>query len=215
MGSKKNYEDILPEGYLTAMVIDAQNKRFIRKLNIAASILLVLIVAVAWVMIRPQLARTPLWALAVFLLSYLVYIVLHELIHGIVYKLFTGKKLKFGITLTVAYCGVPETYVYRKPALTALLSPFLLFFPVFLLPTLLLHQPELRFLAAVLFASHLSGCAGDLYCSYIYFFRFRRPDTLMLDTGPCQTFYLPKEAIQESENAKSGEDPEHTGGVKL
>ena len=43
---------------------------------------------------------------------------------------------------------------------------------------------------ALLLAVHIGGCVGDLYDAGLYRFRFRRPDTLMQDTGPKQTFYV-------------------------
>ena len=42
-----------------------------------------------------------------------LYMVLHELTHGLFYKIFTHEKLKFGMTLTVAYCGIPRIYTKK------------------------------------------------------------------------------------------------------
>ena len=58
----------------------------------------------------------------VFFLMLVLYILLHELVHGAAYKLLTGRKLTFGLTLSVAYCGVPDIFVYRNAALAALLK---------------------------------------------------------------------------------------------
>lgn len=89
----------------------------------------------------------------------------------------------------MAYCGVPDIFVYRSAALTALLAPFVVFTVVFLLAVLLIADPVSRYMAAFLLATHLGGCAGDLYDTGLYLFRFRDPTTLMQDTGPKQTFY--------------------------
>ena len=55
-------------------------------------------------------------AVVVFLVSLVLYLVLHELVHGAVYKALTHQKLTFGFTLTVAFCGVPDVYTSRKTA---------------------------------------------------------------------------------------------------
>ena len=65
----------------------------------------------------------------VFIVVVVAYVILHELIHGLVYKLLTKQKLKFGLALTVVYCGVPDIYVYRTAALLSL-TAFGLFKPL-------------------------------------------------------------------------------------
>lgn len=189
---KKHYELTLPEGYSPAMVVDFQNKPLMLKLNILVLAVTVALIALCWVLIRPQWSFTDLSllpALGIFLLALVAYIVLHELLHGAAYKLLTGHKLTFGLTLSVAYCGVPDIFVYRTAALIALLAPFVVFLPVFLLPTLLLEHSVHRFLSGILLSYHIGGCMGDLYDTWLYLTRFRDSTTLMQDTGPKQTFY--------------------------
>ena len=120
----------------------------------------------------------------------ILYLVLHELTHGAAYKLLTGRRLTFGVSLTAAYCGVPDVYVYRKTALISLLAPFVVFDLVFVLLTLLLPDPWYRLDAALMLALHVGGCSGDLYDTFLYLTKFRDPATLMRDTGPKQTFYV-------------------------
>ncbi|MCQ2122483.1 MAG: DUF3267 domain-containing protein, partial [Fibrobacter sp.] len=85
--------------------------------------------SVSALIIKPFSAGVSFPVPAVFALAavMLVYIVLHELVHGAVYKLLTGQKLTFGFKASVAYCGVPDIYVYRRTALAALLAPFVVF----------------------------------------------------------------------------------------
>ena len=84
---------------------------------------------------------------------------------------------------------MPDIYVYRKAAMIALLAPFVVFTPVFLIPSFLFENAWDKFYCAVLLAMHIGGCVGDLYDTILYIFKFRSPDTLMRDTGPKQTFY--------------------------
>ena len=195
MKEGKTFVTDLPDGYTEAATVDAKDKKTIIIMNAAALAVMVLTAGIAWAVIRPS---EPLYEYIgfarymLFLAAILLYIVLHELVHGAAYRLLTGRKLTFGLTLSVAYCGVPDIYVYRKTALISLLAPFTVFIPVFLLPAVLLPGEWDRFFASVLLAIHLSGCVGDLYDTLLYVFKFRNPLTLMRDTGPKQTFYIPQ-----------------------
>lgn len=190
------YETELPEGYEEALVVDATTKKFTIRMNLAALALMLAMIIPAYLIIQPLkgLPDIPPLSVIVFIAAMLAYIVLHELVHGAAYKLLTGYQLTFGFTATVAYCGVPDIYVYRKASLIALLAPFTVFSMVFALTTALIPTPIEKFLSAVLFAVHFSGCVGDLYDTALYLTKFKDPRTLMRDTGPRQTFYLPGKA---------------------
>ena len=170
---KKSYETELPEGYSEAYTVDAKKGKTVLLMNLA----------------KNYFENYDFLHSIILIVAMLLYIVLHELTHGAAYKLTTGRKLTFGFTLSVAYCGVPDIYVYRKAAMTALLAPFVVFTPVFLIPSFLFANAWDKFYCAVLLAMHIGGCAGDLYDTILYIFKFRSPDTLMRDTGPKQTFY--------------------------
>lgn len=187
----KNYETELPDGYTEAYVIDAVNAKTALHINIASLIVAAVLIIVSALIIKPHdffgeysLARNFILIAAVF-----VYIVLHELAHGAAYKIQTRCKLRFGFNLSVAYCGTPDIYVYRRCALIALLTPFVMFIPVFLIPAFVFSNAWDRFYAMLLFSLHVSGCIGDLFDTFLYLFRFTSPDVLMRDTGPKQTFY--------------------------
>lgn len=191
----KSFEKDLPENYRLVKTVDAKSTKVSLLLTLGSLVLTAALVVLAYVLIRPKnfaeeysFLRNILFCVTMF-----AYIVLHELVHGIAYKLLTKQKLTFGLTLTVAYCGVPDIYVYRRTALIALLAPFVVFDIAFLLPAFLLPNQWDAFYAAVIFAFHFGGCVGDLYDTFLYLFRFRDPQTLMRDTGPAQSFYLPEE----------------------
>ena len=191
---QKNYESELPENYKAVFVVDATTKKFNILMNLAALVLMLVLIIPAFLIIQPFKGLTEIspFSIIVFVVAMLAYIVLHELVHGAAYKLTTGHKLSFGITATVAYCGVPDIYIYRKASLIALLAPFAVFSIFFALTTVLISAPVEKFLSAVLFAIHFSGCIGDLYDTVLYLTKFKDPKTLMRDTGPKQTFYLPQ-----------------------
>ncbi len=191
----KNFETTLPEGYRAAFVIDAADKKNGLILNLASLGLFIVtlaaeVAAIGWKNVLSGLRfRVP--QLLVFLAVALVYVVLHELVHGAAYYLLTGRRLKFGFAGTVAYCGVPDIYVYRTASLISLMAPFTVFLIVFGIPVILFTDMRLKVLAALMLAIHVSGCVGDLYDFLLFMFRFRDPKTLMRDPGPAQTFYVP------------------------
>ena len=126
---KKTYETDLPDGYRSAYVINAADNKTGLLLNAVAGGIMILVAALClWILwpldFSEGFGYVRVLALSV---SMLVYLVLHELVHGAAYKLLTKQKLTFGITLTVAFCGVPQIYVYRKTALISLLAPFVTF----------------------------------------------------------------------------------------
>ena len=187
------HEKELPPGYREVFAVDAGNKRVGLLLNLLAAAIDLPILAVSLVLIRPWESGAPRpRQLLILLAALVVYIVLHELVHGAAYKIMTREKLSFGLTLSVAYCGVPNIYCYRLTSLISLLAPFTLFLPVFLLPAILLPDAWDRFVWAVMLAMHVGGCAGDLYNTFLFLFRFRDPRTLTRDFGSKQVFYLPE-----------------------
>lgn len=192
MKRSRYFEETLPEGYVAAYTIDAADKRTGVVLNLAGFAVMAAVGVAAWFCLRPTgfFEQYSIGRNLLFIAAILVYMVCHELLHGAAYKALTRRKLTFGLTLSVAFCGVPDVYVYRKTALLALLTPFVVCIPVFLLPAILCTDVWNRFYAALLLALHLGGCIGDLYDAWLYLFRFRDPATLMQDTGPKQTFYV-------------------------
>ena len=198
----KNFERDIPEGYKQVKYINAKDAKFGIIFNLIALVVLVAVMAVA---ISP-LASNPLldegvdltelsismWA---FVLATVVYMILHELTHGIPYKKLTGEKLTFGMSWSCAFCGVPHIYVYRKTALIAVLAPFTVFTLIFIPLTVALYfvNPIYYIFSALMLGLHLGGCSGDLYVTYLLLFKYKDEKTLMRDTGPEQYFYVPAE----------------------
>ena len=197
----ENYYKILPEGYEEAKVVDAKEKKtsvlfVVFSFVLTAIILLPILLTFGGLRsLAEEYGRTNmLIADGVFLVCMVLYIVLHELVHGAAYKSMTHQKLTLGFTLTVAFCGVPDIYTSRKTALVALLAPFVTL-SVILIPLTIWFYSFNRLyylLSGVLFAIHFGGCIGDLYMTYLLLFKYKDPRTLMNDTGPKQTIYVMK-----------------------
>lgn len=191
----EKYYNELPSGYKAYKVIDATNKKTIIWLNVIAIAMMILAI-VPFIVLKPvDVSNTDLYLpfLIILLLGMFLYIVLHELTHGLVYKLYTKQKLTFGITLFVAFCGVPNIYVSKKVSLMAVLAPFVTY-SIILIPIILIIPNNLIYLAfLMIFSIHFSGCVGDLYVTYILL--NSKGAVLMNDTGPKQTFYRLEETV--------------------
>lgn len=195
-----NYEIILPEGYREDKVIDAKNITTAIVMNVIAFVLFVLVLGIGLVIlfatrfanheVKREVASTDLWILLGMILAMFLYIVLHELVHGLFYKLFTKQKLTFGLTLSCAFCGVPQVYTYKTCALITILAPFVVFHFVFILPMFWVTSPMFLISLLILEALHFSGCIGDLYCASLILFKYKGKTILVNDTGPKQTFYV-------------------------
>ena len=187
----RTYETELPAGYEETMRVDVKDKRLAIKLNLAALIITAVLVFAAIRIIRPEnlFENVRPGKLFIYWFALIVYIVLHELVHGLAYKLLTGQKLKFGLTFGAAYCGVPDIYVYRRASLIALLAPFAVFSVVFLAMAFFMPNKWDSFFSALLFAFHLGGCVGDLYMTYLFMTRFKDDRTLTRDFGPTAVYY--------------------------
>ena len=196
----KNFEAELPSGYRQVKYINAKNKKFGIIFNLIALAVLAVVMVIASI---PFMLGEFVFELEIdnffavyfiFLLSMALYIVLHEIVHGIAYKALTGEKLTFGISWSCAYCGVPHVYTYRHTALISLVAP-LITFTVILVPlTVWLYfvNHVYYLLSAFILGLHLGGCSGDIYCTILFLFKFKDKRTLMRDTGPEQFYYLPE-----------------------
>ena len=186
-----NYYRELPENAKVVKTIDAKDAKTMIKFNLIALIIMVVSMLPFLILkgfsLKEIQPKELLIAAIVYIVGVISYIILHELTHGLVYKFMTKEKLTFGVTLSCAFCGVPNIYVSKKTALLAILAPFVIFTVIFI-PIIILFPSNLINLAIILiFGTHTSGCIGDLYGTIILF--KLRGKVIMNDTGPKQTFY--------------------------
>jgi len=134
-----------------------------------------------------QFEFTPL-GICLFLGAYSLMIVIHELIHGFFFWLFTKEKPSFGFKFLCAYAAAPNWYIPRKPYLVITLAPFVLitFIGLILLPVV----PMLFLLPLCsIIAANLAGSIGDLF---VFCWLLKQPSSLIVqDFGDAMTIYLP------------------------
>ena len=202
----KRYETELPPGYTLSYHINAKDKKTGIVMNIWAFVIMLAVGALGAIplIIDKTLSFDiePLtffisWAIT--MVSMIIYIVLHELVHGVAYKLLTKRKLTFGISWSCAFCGVPDIYVYRLPSIIALVAPLITFTVIFLPLSALMYfiHPIYYIMSLLLLAMHLGGCVGDGYMSYLFLKVFKNKNILMKDTGPEQFIYT--QEVSDSE----------------
>lgn len=178
----------LPAGYQAVLALDLQKDS---KLALAVNGLAVGIAAVMLVagfLLAPAFTfAANLPALAAFLACMVLYMVLHELVHGACMKLFGAKKVRFGFTGLYAFAGSGE--YFRKTAyIVVALAPLVVWGAVFLALNLLAGARYFWFIY-LLQMVNVSGAAGDLYVSFRFLHMSK--DILVQDTGVSMTVFAP------------------------
>ena len=131
---------------------------------------------------------------------YVIYIVLHEVTHGIFMYAFCPTKLNFGVSLTYAYCG-SRAYFDKKHYILIALAPVLIWGIVLGVLNIFIHVGVWFWTVWLLQAGNVSGSAGDFYC-VIKMLRYPK-DILVQDTGTDMTVYTPqKEQEREREESR-------------
>lgn len=187
----KTYEAVLPEGYTLVRRLDINDKKLNVKISAAAIVLTLAIMLPVTAVLVSRFHSMDFhagWMLVIMCAS----LILHELIHGMVYYAMTRQKLTFGISLNSLNCGLPNVYTYRQTSILAMLAPFVLFTVIFTAALFIMPDPEWKMTLAYDFAIHTGGCVGDLYEAGLLFFKYKDPSVLVKDTGPVQEFYFRK-----------------------
>ena len=196
---KDRATDRLPEHYTPVWTLDlARNWKTAVVLNLAA---IPLFAGFFWVfqttakIFRPEFATLKLmktvaaWdILQPFWLLFLVvlFVVLHEMVHGLFFWIYTKEKPVFGLKLLYAFAGAPRFYIPRNQYMVIGLAPL-----VVLSSAGFLLQPfvPIEFLLALNIAlvANASGAVGDVYV--VLKLAGFPTSTLVNDTGDKFTAY--------------------------
>ena len=187
-----NIKDLEGLGYKECTRIDlVKNKKEALLVNIYGIIIMVVMAVFIPLLIMGgiiefNLENTfPLFFI-VLLISLILYIPLHEIVHGIVLKNYTDEKLSFGWKLVYAYCGSKEAVVDRKEYYAVALAPLLVFSVVFI--SLMFLNPSLSLVWYVMEIMNVSGSVGDIYVS-IKLRKEKSRDILITDSGTDMSFW--------------------------
>lgn len=179
----------LPETYSLAWEANVEkDKRLMWLLQLLAIpwalvVLLLLGIYAYWfradVVVAPKITL-PLWAILAVLAVTIVTIILHELVHGVLFWLYTRERPKFGFKLLYAYASAPDWYFSTSIYWLIGLGPlvFLSLVGMALLPFIPLSWLPYLLLGIFLNAA---GAIGDLYI--VIRLAFEPAGTLVLDEG--------------------------------
>ena len=182
----------LPAGYREILHIDLQKNQ---KLMLIVNMLALIVMAI---MLIPAAVVVPLSTLfdyssmgqfygkvGAMLLGFLLYMVLHEAVHGIVMRYYCDAKVTFGFTGMYAYAA-SKAYYCKKHYVVIALAPIVVWGIVL---GILNFMVPISWFYVVYFiqAGNISGAAGDLYVTW----RFRRlpKDILVQDDGVSMNVY--------------------------
>lgn len=183
----------LPEYYKEMLRIDLQKDK---KLALIVNILAIVIAVVLAV---PAHFVVPIFSLfnmesgfgnyllrfVVLLLAIVLYMVLHELVHGAVMKLCGTKKVKYDFTGMYAFAG-SDDYYDKKAYLIIALSPVVLW-GILLAVWSCFVLPEWFWVIYLVQITNLSGAAGDLFVT-VKFLKLPK-DILVKDYGVSMVVY--------------------------
>lgn len=96
----------------------------------------------------------------------LIIVVIHELIHGLFFKLFApNSRVKFGFKSGMAYASSPGSIFSRGEFIIILLAPFVIITLIGI--TLMVFYPHGSYKYILIL--HTAACAGDFYFAFIIF----------------------------------------------
>ena len=187
-----NIKDLEGLGYKECTKIDlVKNKKEALLVNIYGIIIMVVMAVFIPLLIMGGIIEFnlettfPLFFI-VLLISLILYIPLHEIVHGIVLKKYTDEKLSLGWKLVYAYCGSKEAVVDRKEYYAVALAPLLVFSVEFI--SLMFLNPSLSLVWYVMEIMNVSGSVGDIYVS-IKLRKEKSRDILITDSGTDMSFW--------------------------
>lgn len=181
--------------YVLAGELDVNNRQVIIGLNLVGLVLLFLF---GWIFfqiasaIRPEIESPSLSSVLEgleplsLILGVIIVLIIHELVHGLFFWIFTGDRPKFGVHIFYAYAAAPEWYIPRKYFLVVGLAPFVC---ISLAGLLLLPLVPFQ-MAPVLVLSLIFNAAGSVGDFAICGRLVSQPNTFMIhDIGPRMAFY--------------------------
>lgn len=177
----------LPAGYGEILSIDIQkDKKLALLVNGFGLVILIVLVAIGNLLVP---ITTIFLGMNLLLMSVgtVVYIVLHELVHGMCMKYFGSRTVKYGFTGLYAYAG-SQDYFEKRAYLIIALAPVVVLGAVLLLLNSVVGIQHFWGIYFIQIAN-LSGAAGDMYVTYLF---SRLPsDILVQDVGVSMVVYHP------------------------
>ncbi|MDR1781831.1 MAG: DUF3267 domain-containing protein [Bacilli bacterium] len=101
----------------------------------------------------------------IFLILLVVIFIIHELIHGLFFKIFKKEaRIKFGYSKGMLYASNPEGIYSKKQFIIISLAPFIINTSLLIILMIINFHPAIMLM---IMGIHFSGCAGDFYFVYL------------------------------------------------
>ena len=183
----------LPAGYAPLLSINLQKNKWLAILLNLLGLVIMAVMAVIGAFFVPVSAFFDTWLtehgnmlrVTVLLVGYVVYIALHELVHGVFIRIFSGKRAKYGFTGMYAYAG-SDAYFTKIPYLVIALAPVVIWGAV-LAVLCALVPPAWFWPIYFIQIGNVAGAVGDFYVT-VRFCRLPR-DILVKDCGVGMTVF--------------------------
>lgn len=180
----------LPDGYRQIGGVDLMKDRRAMLIVNGAALVLALILLPLGLLMRPfHLFSGSIFAILLQLVllyaGLVLYLVLHEFVHGVFMRHYSGLRPRYGFTGLYAYAG-SDAYFDRKQYRIISLAPVLLLGAILLLFCFVVPDTLFWYFYLIQVAN-LSGAAGDLYVSLLL--RKLPADLLVQDSGIAMRFY--------------------------
>ena len=195
----KSYES-LPDGYREIYSINLQSdKKTALFINVAAASVGVLMALIAHFAVCPISMLFDMkdgignyfLRFGVLIVGEILYIILHELTHGVAMKICGTKKVKYGFTGLYAFAGSDDFYT-RGAYIFIALAPVVLFGVIFVIACAFFDGAWFWVLF-FLQITNISGAAGDAFVT-VRFMLFPR-DILVSDNGVGMNVYSKKKDV--------------------
>ena len=187
-----------PRGYRQIEVMDfVRNRKQLMIVGVSGIVVTVLMVAFGLIFypFSPtwEFLKANWWAWPLTAAMYVLYILLHELTHGVLMHALSGVKPKYGLKLPYAYAGSHVFFDKKSHNLIALAPLTVWGIALFILERTL--PAGWFWLFYIIQISNVSGSVGDVYC-VLHLFRLPR-DIVIQDTGTRMRVFAPRPNDEE------------------
>ncbi len=183
----------LPDGYVPYLTVDLQkNKRLAVFIN-GLALVIAFVMAVTMNSVIPVSTLYDmglgvggyLLRVGVLAVGTVVYMILHEAVHGVAMKLCGTKKVKYGFTGLYAFAG-SDDYYGKTPYIFIALAP-IVFWGIILLIINVFVPDSWFWVIYIIQIINISGAAGDIYVTV--YFSLLPKNILVKDAGTSMVVY--------------------------
>lgn len=179
--------DTLPDGYQKIFQVNLQkDKKIALLINIGAAMIFIImgvlmhfVVPITTLFSNPENFWPYMSRFLTLAVGMYVYIILHELTHGVVIKMVGSTSVHYGFTGLYAYAG-SDSYFNKKAYIAIALAPIVVWGFVLLILNMLVPV-EWFWVIYVIQIGNISGGTGDLYVTWKF---SQMPDDILVhDSG--------------------------------